>query len=250
VIAELTQSWLLTLPIVLISAVAQSMTGFGFAVLAVPLLALVWPLTDAIAISMILSMLCVALTWRTTRLETGVPIIRPLFVAALVGVPIGLWALQSLNAHMLRLIVGVTTLAAAAIFGFAALRERSATITEKPSFGWTVATGIVSGALTGSLSMPGPPVVMLLTAGGVLKSASRTTLTTFAVLIYPVGLIALLAQNLVSLSTAIATLGQIPAVLIGTWLGHKMHERVSERTFSVSTLCLLVLAALTCVAKA
>jgi uncharacterized protein len=243
------QAWFLTLPIVLISAIAQSMTGFGFAVLAVPLLALVWPLPDAIAMSMLLSTVCVALTWRRTRRQAGLPIVRSLFIAALAGIPIGLLALQSLDARALQLIVGATTLAAAAIFGFAALRNPPPSVSKTPSFSWTVATGIVAGILTGSLSMPGPPVVLLLTATGILKSTSRATLTAFAILVYPVGLIAITAQNLVSFPTAVTTLGQIPPVVVGTWLGDKMHALVSERAFSVFTLFLLVLAALMCVAK-
>lgn len=244
------QSWIVTLPIVLVSAIAQSMTGFGFAVLAVPLLALVCPLGDAIAMSMLLSTLCTALTWRTTRHQADTPVVRSLFAAALVGIPIGMWALKSLDTHILRLAVGITTLGAAAIFGLAGLRKRSTTTPHKPPVAWTMAAGAVSGALTAGLSMPGPPVVLLLTAAGIPKTASRATLTAFAMLIYPVGVIALLAQNLVSLSAAIATLVQIPTVLAGVVLGDKMHLRVSERGFVVATLGLLVLAGLMCVAKA
>ena len=110
---------LTTALIVLLSACVQSMTGFGFAVLAVPLLAMVWPPIDAVAISFILSTLCVALLWPQLRNAERLAIVRPLFLAALVGLPFGIWALQHLDLQALRLAIGTVTLATVAIFGFA-----------------------------------------------------------------------------------------------------------------------------------
>ena len=238
--------YLATAAVVLLSACVQSMTGFGFAVLAVPLLALVWPPIDAVAISFVLSTLCVALLWPQLRSAERMPIVRSLFLAALLGLPLGLWALQHLDLQAMRMAIGVVTLATAAVFGFASGRRESSDGAAVPNTATTLATGLVAGVLTGALSMPGPPVVMLLTRSGAPKTSYRATLTAFALLIYPVGLAAMFAANLIAPVALWQALYQVPALVSGMWLGNVMHGAVSEVWFARLSLVLLGLAGAIC----
>ena len=237
---------LVTAAIVLVSAIVQSMTGFGFAVLAVPLFALFWKPIDAVAISFILSTLCVVLLWQKVRRADRLPIVRPLFVAALVGLPFGIWALQRIDLHVLRLAIGIVTLATVGIFGFASIRREPASPAATPSTPLSLATGLVAGLLTGALSMPGPPVVMLLTGCGASKASYRGTLTAFAILIYPVGLVALIVERLITPAAMWQAFLQVPVLVLGIGLGNILHNAVSERLFARMSLVLLALAGAVC----
>lgn len=239
------QLWLVTAGVVLVSATVQSMTGFGFAVLAVPLLALFWRPVEAVGLSMILSTLCILLMWPGLRKAERLPVIWPLTIGALVGLPIGSWALQRLDLHMLRLVIGTVTLAAVAVFGFGVLRGGTPA-GSKPRRVVSLVTGLFAGLLTGSLSMPGPPVVMLLTGAGAPKASYRATLTTFAVIIYPIGLAAMLVQGLIPSSVLLQGLLHAPVLMLGIWAGRRLHGVASERTFALSSLALLAFAGALC----
>ena len=83
---------------------------------------------------------------------------------------------------------------------------------------------------------------MLLTASRAPKTTYRATLTGFAVLIYPIGLAAMLIERLISPSVLWQALLQAPVLVAGIWLGHRLHGAVSERVFALSSLVLLGLA--------
>ena len=245
--SELERS-LATGAIALVAAALQSMTGFGFAVVAVPLLALVWRPAEAVAISMALSTLCVAFLWPRVRRAERVPIVRSLFLTALFGLPIGLWALSNVDVSWLRLAIGGVTLATASVMGLSAFRTTPAVGGQTPGKSITLLTGFIAGILTGALSMPGPPAVMLLSASRIPKVAYRATLTAFAMLIYPVGLAAMVAERLVSPAIGLQVLIQAPVVACGFWLGDRLHGAASERAFSLLSLALLGMSGVLCIA--
>ncbi|MFI4933554.1 MAG: sulfite exporter TauE/SafE family protein [Caulobacterales bacterium] len=235
--------------IVLVSAVVQSMTGFGFAVLATPLLVLLWKPVDAVAISMALSTLSVALLWPRVRRAERLPIVRTLFLAALVGLPLGLWALTHVELRWLRWAIGAVTLATVAVLAYGARRQVRDAPAAAPPTVLTVTAGLFAGAFTGALSMPGPPAVMLLMGVRAPKTAYRATLTTFALLIYPVGLAAMAAEGLISGAVIRQALIQAPVAAIAVYLGDRLHGAVSERQFSGVSLLLLGLSGALCLIR-
>ena len=239
---------MVTAGIVLVSAAVQSMTGFGFAGLAVPLLAMIWAPMDAVSISMTLSTLSAVLMWPGLRKAPRLPILKPLAVAALVGLPLGLLALQRLDLNALRLIIGIVTLATVAVFAAGILRPAPQAVVATPRLALSAITGFVAGALTGALSMPGPPLVMLLTATRTPKTAYRATLTAFALFIYPVALAALVIEGLITRQIITQSLLQAPVLVLGIWIGRRLHGAVSERGCALSSRVLLALAGVRCFA--
>src|SRR5215813_1648926 len=91
------------------------MTGFGFALLAVPLLVPLLPPRDAVALITVLSTATTVLAWWRIRAETAPGWTWRLFTAGLFGVPLGLGALVSLPADWLRVVVGLGSLVVASV---------------------------------------------------------------------------------------------------------------------------------------
>ena len=101
--------------LIFLASTLQSMTGFGFAVLAVPLLVPLLPPRDAVALIMVLSTATTVLAWWRIRAETAPGWTWRLLTAGLWGVPLDLGALVSVPADWLRIGVGLGSLLVASV---------------------------------------------------------------------------------------------------------------------------------------
>ena len=163
--------WLLITSVIFLASTLQSMTGFGFAVLAVPLLVPLLPPRDAVALITLLSTVTTVVAWWPIRAETAPGWTWRLFIAGLLGVPLGLGALVSVPAAWLRVGVGLGSLVVASVLLWSQATTASCEpvagtppITDQPRRPrWALwVAGLVSGILAGGLGMPGPPIMVLL----------------------------------------------------------------------------------------
>jgi uncharacterized membrane protein YfcA len=245
--------WLLITSVILLASTLQSMTGFGFAVLAVPLLVPLLPPRHAVALIAVLSTATTVLAWWRIRAETAPGWIGRLFPAGLLGIPLGLVALVSLPADGLRVVVGLSSLAIAGVL----LWSHTATAASGPVAGvpathdqhrrrrWAIwLAGLASGVLAGGLGMPGPPIMVLLQYAGMPKHTYRATALGYFTLLYPVTLLVMVAQGVLSGQIVAESVTYLPAVLGGIVLGHTAHRRVPQRAFTRIVLLLLAAAGL------
>lgn len=244
--------WLLITSVILLASTLQSMTGFGFAVLVVPLLVPLLPPRHAVALIAVLSTATVLAWWRI-RAETATGWIGRLFPAGLFGVPLGLVALVSLPADWLRLVVGLSSLAIAGVL----LWSHTATAASGPVYDvpstndqqrsrrWAIwMAGLASGVLSGGLGMPGPPIMVVLHYAGMSKHTYRATALGYFSLIYPVTLLVMLVQGVLSGPIVAESVTYLPAVLGGIVIGNAAHMRVPQRAFTLIVLLLLAFAGL------
>ena len=136
----------------MLAAIAQAVTGFGSALVAVPLLTLVvHPVSAVVAATAVSLVLTTGAAWRE-RDHLDAASVRTLTVAGIVGMPLGLVLLAVADESSLQgwiaasMLVMVVLVAAGVRIG---------------SRGLPVA-GLVSGALLTSTGMNGPPLVMAL----------------------------------------------------------------------------------------
>ncbi len=103
-----------------------------------------------------------------------------------------------------------------------------------------VGAGFVSGVFNTSIGISGPPVVLLLQAKEIPKGPFRaTTVTLFAV----AGVVALVLFGIggqYNRSVLIAAAVALPALPLGWFLGHSIHQRVPEERFRALVLALMV----------
>jgi uncharacterized protein len=146
-------------------AFVQSATGFGFALVLSPaLFAVLEPVeavTALLALGFVLNLLVFfehgrpgAVDWRS---------ILPMLLAAVPGLAVGFAVLEALSKQALQVAVGVAVLLAA---GWQLRQRRRRKRPALPAWaGWAV--GFLSGTLTTSISVSGPPLVLWLEARGV-----------------------------------------------------------------------------------
>ncbi|MDF2671443.1 MAG: hypothetical protein K0R67_3749 [Paenibacillus sp.] len=220
--------------VVLISVLIQSSTGFGFAIIAIPLLMLQFEPHTAIflsgAISLVSCYSALPSIWRTIERAT----LFRVFTGSLIGLPLGGFLYFTMPVEWLKLLVSLCILAATAfmikqvVFPLGKGRR----------------IGIVSGALTTSVGMPGPPLILLLTMQGLNKQAFRSTSIAFYCLVYPISLTFQWISDRVVAQSLIHAYWYIPAIFIGQWLGSALHKQFNPVWFRRITFLLLLATAL------
>lgn len=231
------------LAVALFAAFVQNLAGFGFSLMAVPLMALAVDTHQAVVICTVLGLLSSTSQAWLGRQDTDRVTARRMTLAALAGMPFGLAVFLVVSDDLLRLIVGVCVLVIAVL-----LARRLDLRHVGPHF--DVAAGAVSGVLATSVSTNGPPLVFALAARHVEPHVFRPTINTvFAVS----GVVSLTAFAVAGEVTGPAVIGMgcaIPGLLAGMWAGSRARVHVDAERFRVLVLVLLSVAGLSAIAAA
>src|SRR5690348_8844113 len=127
------------------AALLQAVSGFGFAVLAVPVYLLVVDPAQAIQLAIILSTALALVVLPGLRRTVAPALLLRLSVGSLVGLPIGLFSFRYADPLLVRLGVGATILAFAVVMeGF---RRRGGQL--RAPFGSTRAGDLIAGVFSG-----------------------------------------------------------------------------------------------------
>ena len=227
----------LVLAVLLGASVAQTVAGFGFALIAMPFLITVLDVKDAIVVVSVGAFLNSTLVARATWDDIPRGPVARMLLAAFVGMPLGLAVLLLAPEDTLRIIVAVSSIAMALAL-VAGLRFGGS-----DRVGEAVAGGI-SGVLSTSTGMNGPPIVLFLQDRGYARDAFRGALSSF---FFGTGIVsfALLAlSGVVDRSAMLLGLASVPAVLLGNAGGARLAGRLQPAVFRLLVLGLLVLTSL------
>jgi uncharacterized membrane protein YfcA len=215
------------------ASLAQSISGFGFALLAVPLMQLVVEPRDAVVITTFIGALSTTTQAVLDRQHVDRSMMKRLVAASYLGMPFGLLVFLYVSDTGLRIGLGVVVIAAA----FSLLRGFSL----RPSrvMDWTF--GFLSGVLSTSTSTNGPPLVFLMQARNYAPQDFRSTINTvfsFA----NIGAIAFfVSSGMVTKESVIAALASIPALFVALKIGYWLRPKVSAELFRKLVITLLFL---------
>lgn len=216
--------------------------GFGSSLIAAPVL--IWVLEPT---AMVVTNLSLAILTRIPiivrdRGRVRQPLTRQLVVGGLLGLPLGVALLSMLSSHGAKLFLSALVV----VFGmpYLLIPDRIAPITSARSI-WSTLIGLVSGVLTTSSSLSGPPVVLWLSNQRLPKHAFRVTTSVVGTVLNIAGIVLLIATGKVALSSLALPVVLLPAAAIGALLGDQLLGRLSEVVFTKGTACLVIFAGLT-----
>jgi uncharacterized membrane protein YfcA len=218
-------------------AFVQSTTGFGFALLLSPALFAVMDPVEAvmglIVLGLALSLLVLFERGRPEHVDWRA--LAPMLLAALPGLGLGAVALTQLSKGTLQVGVGVAVIAAAA---WQLRRRQRGQVRHLPAAAG-LAAGFVSGALTTSISVSGPPIVLWLEARGARPEEFRASLAaSFLALNLAGGALLLVAEGSASLDAGrVAPL--LGLVVAGYALGALAFRRLDRERFYMVVLALV-----------
>jgi uncharacterized protein len=224
----------------LVGASIQSATGFGFALVLSPaLFAAVDPVeavTSLLVLGLALNLLVLFEGGRPEHVDWRA--LSPMLVAALPGLAAGAVALTLLTKETLQVAVGIAVILAAGwqLTRRIARESPDSTRALPPAAGW--AAGFVSGALTTSISVSGPPIVLWLEAHGVRPEEFRASLAaSFLMLNLAGGVVLLVAEG--SALEADVVLPLLGLVVAGYALGAVAFKRLEGDRFFALALALV-----------
>ncbi|WP_226346283.1 sulfite exporter TauE/SafE family protein [Agilicoccus flavus] len=146
------------LVVVAVAAVVQLATGFGFALVSVPLLALVTDAHQAVLLALLLATVDNLGQAVEGRKVVDRSVIGRLLLGALVGLPLGCIAFTRSDARVLQLTIGAVILVTVVALARGATLARSSRRVD-------LLVGTLSGMLTTCTGTNGPPVVAVARAG-------------------------------------------------------------------------------------
>ena len=235
---------LLTWAVVMVGAVAQALTGFGFALVSVPILMLFQDARSVIVTTLLLGTLLNGLILLQTRGKVTLRDAGPVTLGTLLGVPFGSYLLVALSAETLKLMVAALVL----LFSIPLLVGYSRRFGHPRAL--SLLAGAVSGALQGSTSMGGPPVALLMASQGTPKETFRGTMVLRSAAASTLSIVALMPSGLVDASVALHALLLAPALLAGLVVGSLLVRMVPQPLFRQLTVLLVAGTALVSLAGA
>ena len=221
--------------VVFAAALLQTLSGFGFALLAMPLAAMAVGLkTAAPLIATAGLILNVVNLVRHRRSIDGRELLR-LTAASVLGVPIGVWALVNVDETLTGRLLGLILIA----YGLYALLRREAL---RPCSGrWAFPAGLAAGCLGGAYNTPGPPVIVYTSLRGLPKEEFRATLFSFFGLNGALVVAAhALSRNLTA-DTVFYLIAAVPALAAGILLAARLDGRLKRERFHTFALVVILL---------
>lgn len=211
--------------VILMSSLLKGMTGFGFALLAIPFLSLIYPVKVLVPAMTIFNLITSVILLLKIRERISWYYFIPMFVASLGGIPLGIYLLDYLDEEVLRIIIGVTlTFLSLKMLSGIPLARR---FRDKPVF----FAGFLSGILSGSVSLGGPPLVIAMNRKNYNKDLFRGIFAWFSVFSSFFALAGFYVKGMIPSDSLRLSLYYTPLLFLGSSLGNKLAGLVNAEKF-------------------
>jgi uncharacterized membrane protein YfcA len=219
------------------AALLQGLTGFGAALVAVPLLGLFLDLQLVVPLCTLHGVtITLCLSWQLRR-SLSLKKIGPLLLGCVPGVVFGVTLLKYADPVAMKLMLGVM------VTGFAIYALLSRPVLERKlrPF-WAYVAGFATGAITSAFSAGGPPTIIYTTLAGWSKDTIKATMSGFFLC---AGLLASgshLMAGLTTFTVAKYYVATLPFVLLGVWVGSRFYQRINHKLYLKAVFsCLAVM---------
>lgn len=226
--------WLVV--VVLGAALIRGYSGFGFSALVITAATLVMNPLGLVAAVVLTEAAMSAQSWSGLGTNIDWTRVRRLSAGALLGVPLGLWALTQVSDDSVRIVIALYVLVMCLVLmaGFRLGREAGRKAT------W--ATGLASG-MANAPGMGGLPVVAFLAAQPIRPAVFRATVVAYFLALDLMSAPLYWLAGLVTHDTLAALAVLLPLSLLGNWLGSRHFLRTDPQDFRRFAILLLAVLA-------
>lgn len=203
------------------SAFVRGLTGFGMAILLVPVLALALPPVEAVVLTNALSLMLGATEIRTL-VRDAEKSAWMIGAAVVVTTPLGLYALSLTGRDVARLVIALIAVSA---FVAILLPRRGSAV---PGRAVTGGVGVLSGLMTGYAGMPGPPVVPYYAGRDLPRATAKASMQLIFTIAATTGLASAAWLGILRPELLLFALLILPVIIAGNKLGARVSGRVSD----------------------
>ncbi len=216
---------LLISAIFLLAGFIQGVTGFGSALVAMPLLCIIIDIKSAVPLCILNSIVITTYLSLKMRSHLSIGKILPLCVAAIPGIIMGSTLLKQVSSSLIRINLGILLIA----YSFYSLYSRPAP--RKLNKTWSYIAGFMSGAIGAAFSAGGPPTIIYATLSDWNKDTIKATLSGF--FLFNSYLIAVVhaVNGLTTIEVFTQFMISAPFVLLGTVLGSISYGKIPRECY-------------------
>lgn len=212
--------------IIFLATLIRSIFGFGESLVAVPLLALFVPIEIAVPVSVLVSIVVAGVVviqdWEKIHFKSA----GWLVFFSMLGIPLGLWLLTSVDEHVVKISLAVV------IIGFACYSIFWRTIKlESESRIGLFFCGLLAGVFGGAYGLNGPPLVVYGTMRGWSAQHFRATLQGYFLPASLMGMIGYWINGLWIAEVTTLFLWSLPGVFLATFIGRAINSRMNGTAF-------------------
>jgi uncharacterized membrane protein YfcA len=230
--------------VVVAATLLRSFTGFGFALTAVPGLALLYSPTEAVVLSASLALALGVQTFPQYRQHVDLKLQWPMFATSIVGTVLGAQLLQGMDREIfLGLIGGLVIIACLALARFHPRRRPA-----KPAL--VAGSGLASGLINGAFAIPGPPIIIYVMSTVPDPRASRALMMAFFGFSSLIALVTYSVAGWVHLELFWLALSAYPAVVLGDWVGSRLFRHYGGAMYRRVAIAALLLLGVSILLKA
>lgn len=234
--------------IVLVGNLIKGFFGFGGAFFSVPMLSLIMDIKFVVPVYLLFDLFAESVMCTVTRKDIRMDLFFEMLIGMLLGTLLGTYFLVSFSSLVLKRVFGVIILITA-MHMYLNYNRHVAQLKLKLSWLWSDITGFVSGLFGAMYGMNGPPIATYLGVIGLPKINFRATIFGIS-FVNNLAILGLYAYAGLMTRSVIATaVFLIPALLIGLWLGTRLHQKVDERQFRKVLAVLLMVVAVVLIFK-
>lgn len=201
----------------------RGISGFGSGLIAVPLLALLFPLTLVVPFMLLMDLTASAIMGRAARREVNWEELKPLLPGSVIGVVTGATLLLNLAKEPLLTTLGLFVLAFA-------IRSLLNLHGDRPiSRVWAVPASLLGGTVSALFGTGGPPYVIYLTHRIRNKTEFRATTSLLFLLEGSLRTLVFAATGLLLQPDLFSSyLVGLPLMGLGIWLGGRVHVGITS----------------------
>jgi len=224
----------LSLGIIILAFLIRGVAGFGSGLVAIPLLALLFPLPMVVPVVGLLDYIAASSHGMKHRKSISWRNIIPLLPFTLLGIVSALYLFRTLDAHLLRKALGVFIL----LFAGYTLLNRAQGL--QGSRYWAIPGGFLGGFISALFGTGGPFYVIYLRLRDLDKQVFRATAAAIFLIDGSSRIVGYFLSGFYSLELLLLVAVAVPVMGLGLYIDEHIHTSLSQRDFQRGISLLLI----------
>jgi uncharacterized membrane protein YfcA len=216
------------------AALMQSLSGFGFALIIMPLVTFGVGLQTAAPMVALTALTVYVINVFRYRQAINLREVFCLGIGSVFGIPLGIWVLANANEALVKQIMGLI-LSAYAVYALV-----HPVISWVPSRGWVYPVGFLSGCLSGAYNAPGPPVILYGSLSQWPRDEFRAVLQAVFLINGALVVASHFVAHHVTVDVLMLYLCALPALGLGILVGSRVDRRVDRNRFRTMVTALIL----------
>jgi len=221
--------------IIFIASIVRGITGFGLALVAVPMIVFIMPVTDTAVFISIINVIFSLLYYRKSKEIVKDQPLGAMAVWTGIGVAAGTVLLKLVNPAYIQLLWGLLI-----IFIVISL-VRGLNLHVKSERAALTLSGLFGGVLAGATGITGPPVAVILSSIKTPKEKFNAIISIFILFAASFAILFYLITGLIRKEVILLALCSVPALLAGLYTGDRLVSRISQKTFTTIVYIVLII---------